>query len=191
MHHSGRSALGHAGISLALALLIACHKGDFEPIRRPQPQPSAEPSLGNRYQLGQKVSFRAGGNSESFRVSGWSVTEQDHTWTDGSVAILKFSGIPIGLPLRLDADVSGAVRSPSNLRQVAEVYANGKPIARWEVAASMEHVTAEVPALSEASGDALTIEFRILDPVSPASVGLGSDTRHLGLSFIELSISST
>ncbi len=81
--------------TLALnALLPGCHEGDFRPVT-PEDTSRATTSLesGATYKLGMPIEFRSGGNSEPFRVGGWSGTQIDHTWTEGSAASLKFEGI--------------------------------------------------------------------------------------------------
>jgi hypothetical protein len=142
-------------------------------------------STGRNYTLGKKILFGVSGDSERFRVSGWSTTEKEITWTEGHSAILEFTGIPPSPSLRLAATLSPLVMPPQLLVQSVEVYANGKKIADWEVIGKAEF-TALIPPRTDGNGDTLRIEFRIPKSVSPKQLGLSEDPRVLGVSCFDL-----
>ena len=62
--------------ALALVMLCACSKSNT-------PEPSV-PGSDVNLAYGTKVSFGTDGNSEPLRVSGWSGTESQMTWTEGT-----------------------------------------------------------------------------------------------------------
>ena len=148
--------------------------------------PSAQDgSTGRNYTLGKKVLFGTSGDSERFRVSGWSTTEKEITWTEGPSAVLEFTGIPSSRSLRLNATLAALVAPPQLPAQPVEVYANGKKIADWEVDGKAEF-TALVPSRTDRDGDSVRIEFRIPKSVSPKQLGLSDDPRVLGVSCFDL-----
>jgi hypothetical protein len=48
---------------------------------------------------GTKVSFGTGGNSKALRVSGWSGSESQITWTEGTAAVLTTRVSPTNEPV--------------------------------------------------------------------------------------------
>jgi len=150
------------------------------------PVDAVTPAPNTKYELGTLVRFGSGEDSERFRTSGWSHTEDQMTWTEGNSAVLKFSGLPKSQALTLKIAMAG-LTSPELPAQTAEVYANGKKIAEWQVAATKEYVAAIPPDIVSDMGT-LTIEFRIPKAISPKSLGLSVDQRVLGVSVFNLVI---
>lgn len=144
-------------------------------------------STERNYTLGKKITFGESGESERFRVSGWSSTEREITWTEGSSAILQFTGVPLSSSLRLKMTVLGLVNPPQLPSQPVEVYANGQKIAEWQVAGKAEF-TALIPPKSEANEATLKIELKIPKAASPKELGLSDDPRVLGISCFDLLI---
>jgi hypothetical protein len=144
-------------------------------------------STGRNYTPGKKVLFGLSGDSERFRVSGWSTTEKEITWTEGPSAVLEFTGIPSSASLRLTMTLAALVTPPRLPAQPVEVYANGKKLADWEVIGKAEF-TALVPPRSAGDGETLRIEFRIPKSVSPKQLGLSDDPRVLGVSVFDLTL---
>jgi hypothetical protein len=173
---SGLFCIGVAGIVLA----AGCSKTK-EPLTR-------DGSTGTTYTLGRKVLFGEAGDSERFRVSGWSSTEKEITWTDGPSAVLQFTGVPSSTSLRLKITLAALINPPQLPAQPVEVYANGQKIADWLVAGKAEF-TALIPPRQEAQGDALKIEFRFPKAISPKELGLNDDPRVLGVSCFDMVIS--
>lgn len=142
-------------------------------------------ATGRNYTLGKKVLFGVSGDSERFRVSGWSTTEKEITWTEGHSAVVEFTGIPSSSSLRLTATLAALVTPPQLPAQPVEVYANGKKIADWEVIGKAEF-TALLPPRTDQPGDSLRIEFKIPKSASPKQLGMSDDPRVLGVSFFDL-----
>jgi hypothetical protein len=163
-------------------LVTSCSKAKIEPFAAGQ--------AGTQYALGKKVLFGESGDSERFRVSGWSSTEKEITWTEGPVAVLKFTGINTANSLRLKMTLAALVNPPQLPSQPVEVFANGRKIAEWQVGVKAEF-TALLPPGGNEQGDALTIELKLPKAASPKALGLSEDPRVLGLSCFDLTISQT
>jgi hypothetical protein len=167
-------------LALAGSLLAAgCSKTDVEPV--------SDTRSAKNYTLGKKIVFGESGDSENFRVSGWSSTEKEITWTEGQRAVLQFSGVSSASPLRLKMTLSALTNPPQLPSQPVEVYANGQKIATWEVTGKAEF-TALIPSKTGGQDDALKIELHIPKAVSPKELGLNSDPRVLGVSCFDLVI---
>ena len=140
-----------------------------------------------RYEVGTLIKFGNGGDSERFRTSGWSKTEDQQTWTEGNSAVLNFSGLPPSQPLKLRITLLPFTKEPELPAQPIEVYANGKKVADWQVANKQEY-TASIPADAVSDTGALTLEFRIPKAASPQSLGISADSRQLGVAAFDLVI---
>jgi hypothetical protein len=140
-----------------------------------------------KYHLGTRLGFGLRGNSERFRIAGWSKTESKMTWTDGHSAMLHFSGLPRLQPLSLQVTMSGLTKNPHLPAQIAQVSANGTKLAEWQIAEKKEYVVTIPPDVVSDTGN-LTIEFAIPNAISPRALGLSTDSRELGLCLFDLVI---
>lgn len=130
--------------------------------------------------VGTSIQFNAGGNSERYRVSGWSQTEKDFTWSEGKMAKLALP-IPANVgALTLNMKLGALVSSPTVASQTVEVIANGQKIADWQVADTAD-LSARIPAEVTKNGGTLSIELRVPNATSPKALGLGDDSRILGV----------
>jgi hypothetical protein len=164
------------------ALATSCSKSKVEPFSPVQ--------SGRDYTVGKKILFGESGDSERFRVSGWSSTEKDITWTEGPLAVLQFTGISAASSVRIKMTLAALVKPPELPSQHVEVFANGQKVADWEVTGKSEF-TALIPSGGGGKGNALTIELKIPKAASPKALGLSDDPRVLGLSCFDLTISET
>jgi len=131
--------------------------------------------------IGTSIQFNAGGNSEKYRVSGWSQTEKEWTWNEGKSAQL---GLPIPSDpgaLSLVIKMGALVSPPAVPYQMVEMFANGQKIADWEVASDTAEFSAQIPAEVTKKGGILNIEFRVPNATSPKALGLTDDSRMLGI----------
>lgn len=129
--------------------------------------------------VGKRILFGKNGGSEPYRTAGWSQTEEQFTWTEGTGAKLS---LPVGSQkgaLTFRAKASAFIKPPELLSQPVEVVANGKAIAQWEVSNEAEF-SAAVPAEVVKAGDTLEIELRTPKAVSPKALGQSEDKRVLG-----------
>jgi hypothetical protein len=163
---------------MLVALLGACNK----PSESVTPNNAAGTSV-----VGQVIRFGQGGGSEQYRVSGWSHTEAEFTWTEGRTAKLD---LPIGSdtgPWSLKVAIAGLIHPPDLPYQTVEVYANDKKVAEWQAGNTAE-LTALIPADANQSGGKMMIEFRTPKAASPKSLGLNEDPRVLGVCVLWLEL---
>jgi hypothetical protein len=160
-------------------LVVSCSKAKIGPFQSTGPEKT--------YALQKRIEFGEAGDSERFRVSGWSNTEKEITWTEGQSAVLEFAGLPPSISLRLKMTLAGLVNPPQLSAQTVEVYANGQKVATWEVSGKADF-TALIAPDAVGSDGMLKIELRTPKATSPKALGLNSDPRVLGVSCFNLVI---
>jgi len=149
------------------------------------------PSRGVDLAYGTKVSFGTGGNSEPLRVSGWSGTEEEFTWTEGTSAVLAMRVSPTTDPVVLKMKLVGLTKDPDLPFQPVEVYINDQKIADWHVAEEPAEFSAAIPQEMTRSGGLLGITLKIPKATSPKALGLSADPRVLGVSCFDLQLVKT
>jgi hypothetical protein len=130
--------------------------------------------------IGKRIEFKQGGDSEAYRVSGWSKTEEKFTWNEGTSAKLS---LPIGTdggPWLLKVTMSGLVHPPDLASQPVQVYANEQKVTDWDVVNTADFA-ATIPASANKAGGKLDIEFRVPKATTPKSLGQNEDARVLGI----------
>ena len=173
--------LAGAFCSLLLTCFLAgCGKDD--PVKSAEARPRTR-----FYEYGSKIFFGAGGDSERFRLMGWSTTEGGFTWTDGIAASVNLRVLPSKGPVTLNVRTVGMNHQPILMFQPVDVFVNRTKIAHWEVAEDKVY-SATIPQEFVASETNLIIDFYIPEARSPADLGLGGDFRRLGLRCAELEI---
>ena len=168
----------NVAVAAAVGLLVGCDNSS------PDTASLAPPKLG----YGTKVSFGRGGNSDVFKVSGWSATEEKFTWSEGGEAILKMTTTPTDELVVVKMTLAALVKEPELAAQPVEVSVNGQKIAEWQVGNTAEF-TAPLPHDISKMGGPLTISFKTPKATSPKTLGLSADPRNLGICchFFELS----
>jgi phosphoglycerol transferase len=141
---------------------------------------ATDPISFTRYRLGSHIYFGQGGDSDRFKVRGWSGTEPEFTWTEGKSAVLQFTNVPPGHPLILKVTANALTFDP------IVVHANGQKVAKWQITSAVGEHTASIPMGVVDNTKRLQIEFWFSKPVSPKSIGLNADTRILGLCVFDL-----
>ena len=178
------AALKYPPVAVAAALVVLSAYGQFK-----TPGEST-PSSGVDLAYGTKVSFGTGGNSEPLRVSGWSRTEPQFTWTEGTSAVLAMRVSPTTDPVVLKMKLVGLTKDPDLPFQPVEVYINDQKVADWHVANTAEF-SAAIPQAITRSGGLLGITLKIPKAVSPKALGLSADPRVLGVSCFDLQLVKT
>jgi hypothetical protein len=166
-----------------LVIETACNKPDENQISASSKTPAADV-------LGKNIEFKAGGGSENYRISGWSKTETEFTWTEGLAAKL---GLPIpkgGSALTLRVTMSALIHPPELVAQPVEVYANGQKLDEWQVGGTAEFMTT-VPASIRKAAETLVLEFRTPKATSPKALGVNEDPRVLGICVHSLKLTET
>ena len=133
------------------------------------------------YTPGSDIDFTSTGNSAVFSGEGWSHAEEWGTWTDGERAVVKFRfAAPPKRPLQLRGKALGFV-VPEHPRVRVRVNGSDTELARWEFNfAGLQDVSAAVPAILLGEKE-FELVFAIIDPASPAELGLSRDSRELGM----------
>src|SRR5689334_2850302 len=93
--------------SVILVLMIA---GCGRPGNEPTVERTSSPAQDTDYVVGTIVDFGIGGGSERFRVQGWSGSENGFTWTEGTLAKLKFTIAPTDRPLTVHMELAGLTK---------------------------------------------------------------------------------
>jgi hypothetical protein len=72
--------------------------------------------------VGTSIQFNAGGNSERYRVTGWSQTEREFTWSEGKSAQLALPIPSDPGALTLVIKLGALISRPAVPYQTVEVY---------------------------------------------------------------------
>ena len=144
------------------------------------------------FQSGLIIEFGENGNYLPYQGRGWSFAEGEYTWTDRKTASLI---IPIEEPesdVRLTAKFSPFIVPGILERQKVDIFVNGKNIDGWTVpdqgtdlkyyvgSGRIEERTIVIPNDS-LKGSPLMITFSLPYAISPRNLGIGKDSRTLGL----------
>src|SRR4029077_3872607 len=95
------------------------------------------------------------------RVSGWSGTEKEFTWTEGTSAVLAMRVPPTNDPVMLKMKLSGLIN------QLVEVYINDQKVAEWRHVAKPAEFSVAIPQEMTRRGGLLRIRLKIPTAVSP------------------------
>jgi hypothetical protein len=175
------AALKYPPVAVAAALAVLSVYGQFK--TPDNPIPSSDIDLA----YGAQVSFGAGGNAEPFQVSGWSETETQFTWTEGTSAVLAIRVSPTTNRVVLRMHLAGLTKDPELPFQPVEVYVNDRKIADWQVA-KPAGFNAAIPQEMTQSGGLLRITLKIPKAVSPKTLKMSVDSRVLGVQCSDLQL---
>jgi hypothetical protein len=151
-------------------LFLGCQKSDDS-----TPANSPRESV-----ISKIIHFDASGESEPYRVLGWSKTEEKFTWSEGSLAKLSLPIPKNPGPLVLKVAMAALIREPDRPFQPVEGYANGCKIAEWKIGNTAKFA-APIPGELSKGGGELAVEIRIPKATSPKALGQNEDTRVLGV----------
>jgi hypothetical protein len=162
--------------------------GDLWTIKAPSADPAGAPS---RCPLTiEQHSLAAGGWPTG--QDGWGGAEQWGTWTIAPEATLRpflISNIGANSDIIFEATVRAFIPKPGGVQHVT-VRANGIVVANWTLTdiKIAQEVSARIPNSAVTGRSQLVLSFGISNPTSPASVGLSSDTRALGMGLMALKL---
>jgi hypothetical protein len=145
-------------------------------------------ACGGRNVVGKQIQFGRGGGSEPYRTSGWSHTEDNYTWTEGTSARLS---LPIGNesgPLNLKLNMAAFTHAPELPSQPVEVSVNGQKLADLQATSVPREYSVTIPADAGKGKGSVEIEFRTPKAAAPKSVGLSEDPRVLGICLLSLEL---
>ncbi len=143
------------------------------------------------YTLNKPIHFTAHNyNADQWRTSGWSSPEINGTWSLGTSTSLVINVPDLNKQnaktLHLKAVIQPLTKAPELTKQLVEVSINNKVIGKWDVDVAQEYSMA-IPT-DTLSNPHLHITFTLPNAASPASLGMNTDTRKLGILFKELKI---
>jgi hypothetical protein len=151
-------------------------------------RPPAEPTnatTATAYELGQRLVFGRNGNGLLALRSGWSYAEAVGVWSEGPIARLELDvrNVP-ERPLLLEVELGAVHVGKSRRAMEVHLLLDSSRVARWRLTAPLTVPTvfaAKIPVGLLAGSRPCAIDFRILRPRSPASLGSGRDERLLGI----------
>ncbi len=144
-------------------------------------------STADRFSTGQDLMHLPPSEFRRIAVSGWSVQEYWGVWTEGPRAVLVFPRMHLeDREAVLEMTILAFVPAQSPTRKV-RMLINDEHAAEIILTNSepLRHVTLPINLNSEVLW---TLVFEILNPTSPASLGLHGDPRQLGISLISLQV---
>jgi hypothetical protein len=144
------------------------------------------PAPDRAYELGAIINFGASGDSDRFKVSGWSAKEKEFTWTLGKGGVLSVKVPAVDGALNLRAKLVGLIHPPELAYQPVEVYVNDEKVADWEVSTPADFM-AIVPQKIAAAKN-LKIELRTPKSTTPKAIHMNDDARVLGVACYEIQI---
>jgi hypothetical protein len=132
---------------------------------------------------GLTINFRDGGNSLCYTTGGWSIQEEDYTWTIGPQATLQVAKLDGGVPHHILVRWR-ALRFPKPPQQAVEILFGGQRIGRAKFTRRQELDSRfRIPwrLRRKLRVSPLELAFRISYPRSPQSYGVSADDRPLGV----------
>jgi len=138
----------------------------------------------------EPLSFAAEAGGERALVEGWSESESWGTWGVGRESRIRFALAEANggrRRLALNYRVIAAQNADPLLVQCAS---DGEVIDRWTLGPANHRgqLTIDLPATAARLEAAVELTFTVDNPRSPAELGLGADTRQLGIGLEELRV---
>lgn len=147
------------------------------------------------YSLGSQLDFTNSEQISKYLFGDWSNIDSGGTWTDGNEAslIMDINEDFDKDNLMLNVEVSPFIFGDHHPNQVVDIWINGQKLTQWifqDTHSQFVTKKALIPANLLAQKSPLEITFKMLNPVSPKSVGLNEDRRQLGLLFKTVQLST-
>lgn len=131
----------------------------------------------NTYTLGKELCFSASdANSDKYCISGFSSHEETITWTDEKEAVMSFQIPENEMKRDYELDIDCGAYGEG---QDVDVYVNDTLVDKLYV---NEDKTYQINFSLDLVTKNIIVRFEIPNAVSPAELGVSSDTRTLGLS---------
>jgi glycosyltransferase involved in cell wall biosynthesis len=139
------------------------------------------------YTLGSTLSFRSDGAAVAIQSYGWSYPEPQGTWTDGPEAGLS---LPLAAPEHEDLELEVEAQcfvTEGWPRQRVHIHLGEHALAEWLFDTTQNHGlrTLRIPA-DIAQHSPLRLRLYLPDAQCPRELGLGNDSRRLGLNLVSL-----
>lgn len=169
-------------VARLLTLILGLAFGTFGGCDRPS---SDQASTAPKLEYGTKVSFGKDGNSDPFKSSGWSTTEEKFTWSEGTSAVLRMAIAPTSDTIVLKIAMAALIKEPELPSQPVGLEINGHQIAKWDVGNTAEF-TATLPQDLTKAGGVVSITLKTPKATSPKALGQSSDPRVLGVCCVSM-----
>jgi hypothetical protein len=155
-------------------------------------EPALEEIAGNPIGLDESVRFGIGGAGYAGLGEGWGEAEEWGTWSVGRRASLH---VVVGRDHSFPLDVSLGYRSfvEGERALLVTCRAAGREISSWTCTVAGWRGTQRITIPLEAvtAEGVVKLEFEISNPRSPAELGLGQDTRQLGIGIESMRVASS
>ena len=139
------------------------------------------------YKYGETITFGARGNYLQYKGGGWSYPEKNFTWTDAGRASIVIPVVGGG-----ESDVELVVRLRPFImagkidRQRVRIFLSGRNLCEWVFTEGKLHKQHIFIPGDLMRGDSVEISFELPDAASPAKLGVGEDSRTLGIRMYSL-----
>lgn len=148
------------------------------------------------YTIGTKLDFTNSQKTSQYLFGDWSNIDPLGTWTDGDeVSLVMDIDEPIEKDVMLNVKVHPFISAHYPIdhpKQVVDVWINGQKLTQWTFQNSESRFLMEqalIPANLINQKTPLEITFKMLNSVSPKTIGLNDDQRKLGLLFETVQLS--
>ena len=143
----------------------------------------------SNYTWGDAIHFGTSGNSEQYKLDGWSSPDGPVTWILGQWALLSLRTAQPPGPMVLRVRVQAYLHPPEISTQRVRVLVNQKLVGEWVFKDRRVHdeVVAVPPDAFNLPNQTM-IAIQTSDAVAPSSVNDGTDVRKLSLAVYKLSI---
>lgn len=155
------------------------------------PFPTSPPAPGEVWDLGVTRFFGKRDLKNRTLRAGWSLPEARHVWTDGPEAEQKI-GLPlIDKPVTLRVTLSPFIAGDVT-HQDLYLFVNGQYIKAWRLTKSQDQsIAAVINARQFLERDGIAILnclWHLPKSARPVDLGLGEDTRELGIRFVSATL---
>ena len=136
--------------------------------------------------LGEPIDF-SNNATQCFLKMGWN--EQSEDWGVWSTSIQTLIELPTPniKPRKLNLEIKPFIGS-NNLTQRVSIGINGSPLRSIQLSKPTTHkITIEIPK-SEQTKNSLQIQISIPQAISPKSLGMGPDSRVLGIGLVKATL---
>jgi hypothetical protein len=140
--------------------------------------------------LGETVEFCEGSGAQRFLGDGWSRLESDGVWTAEQTARLAFR-----LTDSLSADVQVALEvvpfvTAEHREATVEFWAGGQQVGThtFRLTGGEQTVHVDLPRVPIDSAGRAVLDFHMREPARPADLGMGTDSRRLGVYLRSLTV---
>lgn len=139
------------------------------------------------YAYGTTLKFTEKTTDNSYLVKGWSIPEEEFTWSKENETLISIPVIPSAKDLTFSAEIMPFLVAPNLLAQNVQIFINNALLTKWKIK-NTGTFTVAIPKESSNEGK-LEIKFVLPNATSPQKLHVSQDQRHLGIGLKSLVIS--